>query len=560
MPVSDNRFFHRRTRAKKNVLTGADRRGYQGSREAMTDYFTGVEQPRVERAAVMIRTMKFIRSGEHKAPAAGMTAKSHALYEFLMASARIELSEKELFSVTVADAKAYLGIQHCGRLREYVEAINNTEVTYDFRIKGYARSQPVPLLSCSFETDEKTDEQRIAYSMPSPVRDVILKSRQYAMLEINAFRNFSCKYTARLYPRLALLAGMDIRKSLVYRPEELAEQLGWVWTGKFHFGNFFNRVMKPVLEDLRHVYRFRVSYDVKQGSGRGSPIAEIVLSVTRATKKLREYPKATISDFELQFIRAYDLHIPPRIRPSEDLLRHAASKTGLEALDIQNRWKDAYKRIAANPDAPIGRSGTVTGHYILLALAGPRGVGEAFETWIEDYEPPILVAGQTAIVDADDVAAPVIYAPSPRSRSRIELAKEEAERVLHALNGFDPSGAYRPKFPISAFYFESYCDPDIPIWAWIDASQNVAAALGVLAQAELDTLKIHLRRMMSAIATQDFAKVEEIACEILSEARLAPARPRFPKRQGNSSIIGNDEAIACNSGCVDLESADALGH
>ncbi len=91
MPAPRFKNFIRR--ADKSVPpTGATRCGVHGDLKALLDPTSeAAAKVAMDMPAVMIKTVRYVGSSEGASPADAMGVKAHALYAFLMASARLDL-------------------------------------------------------------------------------------------------------------------------------------------------------------------------------------------------------------------------------------------------------------------------------------------------------------------------------------------------------------------------------------------------------------------------------------------------------------------------------------
>jgi hypothetical protein len=393
--------FRRRSTTQRSI-TGADRTGVQGDLSAVLDKNRAEkEDPRVERPLVMIRSIRYVGETEGATPAEAMSAKSHALYEYLMASARIEIAATSEHSVPFADAMAFLDTPRSDRIREYIDAINKTYVSYDFtEMDGTRRaSNRIQLLACE-DITLPSGERIIGYRMHPSVRKVILAATQYAHLEVAAFARFRCKYSARLYPKLAYVAGLDEQHPTFYKPEELADELGYVSKkGKFHWGHFENDCLKPAMDDMfgaedgstnAKVRRFVANYELRRAATRGRPVESIVFSVGRARKHLAEEQKPIVVSLDRARIRkifekAELDHVTET--PNEELLAQAAGRMKVSIVLMAQRWAAMMSLAKHDPNVLVGLLGLLTGRQILDTLAS-EGVGAAFMKWLSDWKEP----------------------------------------------------------------------------------------------------------------------------------------------------------------------------
>lgn len=392
--------FHRRP-SNQIPITGADRNGIQGDLSAVLDKSRSErEDPRVERPLVMIRSIRYVGETEGATPAAAMSPKSHALYEYLMASARMKIATVEDHTVSFADAMAYLDTPRSDRIREYLDAISNTYVSYDFTEEDGTRRAAgrIQLLQCE-EVIRPSGEREIGYRMHPSVRKVILAATQYAHLEVAAFARFRCKYSARLYPKLAYVAGLDEQHPLVYRPEELADELGWVGKkGVFHWGHFEADCLRPAMDDMfgaddgstgQKVRRFVADYELRRAASRGRPVEAIVFHVGKARKHLGEEQKPKVVSLDRERVRKIfaDAGLDHAQIPSEELLAQAAGRLSVGIAHMAERWAAAISLAKEDPELLIGSLEVLTGRQVLDVLE-KEGVGAAFAKWLVDCKEP----------------------------------------------------------------------------------------------------------------------------------------------------------------------------
>ncbi|MEY9831069.1 hypothetical protein ABIA25_002884 [Sinorhizobium fredii] len=355
--------------------TGADRKGVRGDiRLVHSKERPSVDrEPTSERGEAMVNSIRFYGAREGNSPAEAMTAMSAALYEYLMARARPKLQDNEPCLVSFADAKSYLQLEKTSRLREYMSALSSTWVSYDFleSAEGFQKiGRRVQLMNCS-EVISPTHERFIEIEMFPSVRKAILSSEIYTHLELGAFPRFSSKYTQRLYPKLALMAGRDNRPPMRWTPEELAEQLGWR-PDTWKFGNFEARVLKPVIADIQeHVRRFAITCEYVRGSGRGHPVTEIVITVGKAISTEEEIRKAEMDKSDRMRIRriAADAAVDLATQmPGEDILRRAATRLGKPVTAVATMWTEAF------------------GEPLIMEMLDRDGLKAAFAEWLKQQE------------------------------------------------------------------------------------------------------------------------------------------------------------------------------
>lgn len=377
------------------AITGEDRAGVRGDLKALLKP-NSVEAAdvSVERPAILINTVCYTWSGQKAANTASLSAKAQALHAYLIACARRDLATTNAFVVPLADAKAYLGVSRLDRLRGYLRELNETRVRYGFGKQSQGNEIEVPMLQCREALIH--GKRFVSYCVPEPVRTAILKARSYTWLELAPFSRFASKYAARLYPMLALRAGMDFAEPLplVFTPEDLASRLGWPFEpGKLRYSNFEARCLKPALADIKaHVRRFKVlAADVQHGDTRGNPVSQISITVSRSEKSLKETQRVSVSNRQRNTLQAelarrgFDMasEVPP-----ETSLAQAATQLRMDIVEVALRWTNALTRARTYPLKAIGANENVTGAEI-LAVIEAKGVLAAFELWLTDpMDPP----------------------------------------------------------------------------------------------------------------------------------------------------------------------------
>ncbi len=392
---SDDIIVHMERRKKADRFTNRQRKGVNARSGilSMTDKAIGeIEQPTVDKAPALIKHLRIIgktRKGER--PEDVLTAQGAALYEFLMASARIQGFDRiGEFRVSFTDAKKYLEIEHNKRLIELADQLRETQVEYDFRLEGFERWGKMPLLFTDFGRD-KDGKMHLIYSIHLAVKRVLLERDQYTKLEINAFARFSCKYTSRIYPRLAMMAGYHeaYRKPWKITPLDLAKMIGFTFTGEFHFGNFEKGCLKKVMHDIeQHVLRFDAKLTVHRKVGRGNPVDFLEFTTSSAAKHVLEHAKQPMSPDEYKALNKelredetqsfYEM-------PSAEVLRAGATKTGYSPSELLNLWKQALEAANAYPTMVLPEAGLLTGAK-LLERRYTISVGAACELWLTYFQ------------------------------------------------------------------------------------------------------------------------------------------------------------------------------
>ena len=384
--------------------TGTSRTGVRGNLAAMCDPRSDkAADVSVKRAAVLIKTLRYAGGSDGAAHVLTLGVKGHALYEFLMAHAARDLADKTEFAVTFSAAKAFLQVTRAAKIREYMADLTNTWVGYDFKATDGVEPghRHVQLLRCSEDVDA-SGQRCIRYLLPAEIRNaIILAMGGYTWLELAPFAKFTSKYAARLYPILALRAGMSFERPhpIEVTPEELADQLGWPYEpGKFKFSNFESRCLLPALADISlHVRRFQVlGYDKKEANTRGRPVTRVMLTVSKATQPLSERRKTEVSGQQVAILKALMTQRgldPDREHPPIASLARAATVLKTNVIEAAKRWADVLDRARETPSHSIGQNFLIDGRELIAALED-RGVVYAFELWMQDPEEPVSISGK----------------------------------------------------------------------------------------------------------------------------------------------------------------------
>ncbi|MFK3962120.1 replication initiation protein [Ensifer adhaerens] len=358
---------------RKKGVTGSERKRVKGDiRLVLANERPEQDRdPLAEKHSALINSVRYFGDREGDTPAEAMTSTSAALYEYLLARALPELTSKEEHLVSFQDAKAFLKIDKTSRLRDCIDDLTKTWVSYEFinPDEGKHRiARRVPLLHIEEEMGTFAGEHAIAYSMHPSVRKAILGDGAWAVTEIGAYPLFTSKYTWRLYPKLALMSGRTLRPDMRWTPEELAVELGWQPKGAFKFSNFESRVLLPVLSDLKaHVRRFSVSCEYVRATTRGRPVSQIIITVGPTTRAPDEFRKADLDRSGRTRVRriaadaAVDL---AKEMPGEDTLRRAATRLGKPVTAVATLWTEAF--------ADLG----------IMDLMQREGLNAAFEKWV----------------------------------------------------------------------------------------------------------------------------------------------------------------------------------
>lgn len=387
-------------RPKKRGIKAGDRKGFN-SRSGMASMLdpdlAEIEKPTVDKVAPLITKLRII--GDISAsdqPKDVLTAQGHALYEFLMAAARIQGIEKDEYRVLLTDAKKFLGIKHNDRLRALARQLQDTTVEYDFTVDGQRwQGLRMPLQLIDYVTPERDGKTYLVYSIQPRVKRVITESNQWAKLDINAYPKFQCKYTPRLYPRFQLISQYHEaqRNNLIVTPVELARWAGFIYSGDFHYGNFEKGLLKPVLKDIEtHAFMLSVQVvKVHRKPGRGNPVDKIEFCCEPRTY-LRpigdeKMQKVSPDQFDLMTKQLYkDDTVLAEDMPSHSLILKAAYRLKKTPFELVKMWKEDIAKAYAYPSMELqfGLKGEC-----ICDLLERKGGAAAFEFWAGHLDIPL---------------------------------------------------------------------------------------------------------------------------------------------------------------------------
>lgn len=340
-----------------------------------------------------------------------LTAKDIALHEFLIAHARHEGIRLPEHNIDVGRMLSFLGIREIGRLEESLSRLSRTVIRYDVtdletgkRIKSWPQ-----MITLSLEEDLKSGTPKISYSIPKALRTAMIQSRGFLWLDLNVLPRLKSKYAARLYPKLALIAGHDVplRKPWVATPDEIGDFLGFPKTdGKFAAADLRRAVETAVEQINEHAVRFEVELKLQRDAGRGRPIAafrfDMLTSSIMQGKSLRAAKAVRLKKGVRLDINALLHTLPEDRRPSWSAIGRAAGYTGIHTDEILTAWTRHCEKAAAMGPDDFGSEKFVEEEF------AKAGVDSAFFKVIaRDHKhhgrDPYAAASYTSAQDQDDV-------------------------------------------------------------------------------------------------------------------------------------------------------------
>lgn len=366
----------------KEIIRGKDRAGYRSGdwiKETSSKRHIS-DEPQIARERIMIDTVSIV--GPDK-----LTAQDIAVHEYLLACARKADISLPMHRIRLAQLADYLGVTQYARVWSSLIRLGRTKFRYHIiDPTNKKRVCQAPIESVSRSTKRLTKNTIIEYSIPGVIREAILQSRSYTWLDINAFAKFKSKYTGRLYPKLALMAGYDFRLRNDWTPTiaELAAFIGYAPKGKaVHVASFMKVIDKALAEIEEHVLGFSViCVKPKRGTGRGRGIpadAKFVFNTSDTRVNVLAHRPAVLT--KKQRARIEDRRHSPLQEneyPPIKYFAQAQALTGIPADDISDRWRMNVTDARLHPDQRFGiMSG---GHFI--HLLDSEGIKIAFRHWI----------------------------------------------------------------------------------------------------------------------------------------------------------------------------------
>jgi len=390
-------------RTGDKIIRGKDRKGIRAGdwqKETGPDRHI-LDQPQVEKPRILVETAAVVGADE-------LTAQDIACHEYLMACARKDGIDKPKHQIRMRQLCDYLNVSKPERVWSSLERLMRTLVRYHIIDPKTSRRVCKPMIDgLAMSTNRLTGKTVIDYSIPAVIREAILQSRSYTWLDINVFPKFRSKYTARLYPKLALMAGYDYRVRKPWKPTlpELASFIGYSQDdGEIHFTAFTRVLDKALSEIADHVDRFEVTcVKPKRGSGRGRPVPEgatFYFQTTDATKSLWAHKPAVLGPVQEGRIedRRFSL-LKEHEHPPVKYFAQAQTMTGFPAEDLSDRWR---RDVSAARHDPAIRIGAMTG-AMLTSILDDEGLRNAFRLWI----------GMAVMTSLDDIFVPEVDMEQP---------------------------------------------------------------------------------------------------------------------------------------------------
>jgi hypothetical protein len=527
------------------------RRGYQAAdlRAAMTDPYEGVRQsPRIEVPRTVIEHMRV--TGRDR-----LTSTDYAVYHGLVALAVEAGISQPSHTIALTDLAKYTDVRHADRIKASLKRLSETVVTYDIDDEEIEETGWLHLLTDTrLRRKKSNDRSTVTFVIPEMTRQMFHAPEEYAKLEVLAFPRFRCRYSSRLYPRLALRAGMK-RKiqtevlTWTVEPEALAKELGFP-TETWRYNNFERDCLKPVMRDIAdHVTRFEASFKVVRptgrGSGRGNPVEKVIFSFSPARRLVAEAQMRHMTSDERARVTQPDEDVVKEELPSANSIAKACTHLGRGPDEISEAWRAAVLKAKAEPLARI--AGRITGGGLQYAIQH-HGVDVAFRSWADAQKPnvaldtrrPPSVARVTMPAAPAPVVAPVVQTEdaepvrTPRTlEAKIEASKAAARDLMNFCDGIfiGPSGVTLP-MPTDDETLAEHLYDDCSPWAELAGDEMPVAYRSAFAEVSTALPLMHrltpgARR--AATKTLAAAVAEWDSEAIVRAARAVSAQPDRPK-------------------------------
>lgn len=457
-----------------------------------------------------------------------LTAADHALYEGLIAWAQDHDPKVESHDIPREAITGYAGIDTTDALVAAMHRLGTTHVRYDIRSEDWRRRGTLPLVVAEVAENLKRGDGYVRYSIPEPVRRLMIKPKSYAMLEMSALPRFRSRYSSRLYQRLALRAGYSEQAlgEWEIEPENLARSLGFAWT---RYADFRRNCLEPALADIRReVRRFEVTCRTVHARGRvrGRPaVAKLRFEFTPViVQPLASLAKTPLSQDEVAFIERYDGRIETKHLPIAETIsrlvtyRRKAHPAGrdLTAAALSEHWRAAVDEALAGEDRPDFRS-PVPGNDLwggdLLKAIDLIGLDDTVRVWVDCCE---WTGRYMPRLDLPTPMAQASEKRETREEKHIRIVKSLAQNQIDVLPPTTGS-SYAP-------HIAALCDPEaFPLTTDFDDKPLVptlAPALRIVGRMP-DVARQHqtMINLLEAVAAYDLDKVAIISKAVLASAK-----------------------------------------
>lgn len=451
-----------RKRPPHLAVRGSERGGIAASDWNEDAVYTNAKtSPRFEIPRVIVKTMR-LQDAEH------LNGTDLTIYWFLFAAAREQGIHKDRHSVKMSALAQYLGIRSLSRIRDALMRLNTANVRYDCNQDGTRRQACKLIDIAEFDANVQLKGGDLVYfELPSVLRRAVQKSKDYAMVDINALPRLASKIAITLYIRLCYLAGQNsaAREPWEIETERLAEALSFPKKGyrRFHF----ERALEQALVDIYKLEKLhrRFDFDVMKPDDYSD---KYTFDVGTSAKRLAEVAPAELPDEA--FEKIYDrngLVLEKHQYPSTTLLRQASTWLKQSAQDvapqiISSEWRTDVWGAKNHGDAVCGLNAAT-----FLERIEKDGLKETFEWWLDRLSFNASGCRNRAFVEAPQEAKPLPAFLRPKLSAAPVVETNEVEMDAEVEDDVSIGGDYGyreadPAMPTGLVDAEDIDDADIP--------------------------------------------------------------------------------------------------
>jgi hypothetical protein len=316
------------------AVLGSARKGIAAKSWSDDAVYTNEENsPRFEIPAVVVRTMRLVNA-EH------LASRDLAVYWLLFATARQQGIHRERHSITYSAVAKYLGTRNLQRVRDALDRLNITDVRYDCNQDG-TRNQGAKLIDIAeFDPNQPFNGRtEIYFSLPAVLRRAVQKSKDYAMVDINALSRLKSRYAITLYIRLCYLSGMyDVSRHVwELGTEKMADILSFP-RKRYRKANLMAAV-RQAIEEIKGLSKLHRRFDL-DCSEPNEFTEQYQISVGSSSKRVAEAAPAELSAEEYEVVYARNvLPLEAHHYPSVLRLRQAATVVGHSTRIVSHEWR-----------------------------------------------------------------------------------------------------------------------------------------------------------------------------------------------------------------------------
>ncbi|MFB2563934.1 hypothetical protein [Rhizobium sp. IMFF44] len=334
-------------------------------------YANDASSPRVEIPRIVIDTMRIVSTH--------LRAHDVAAFWRLFAEARKSGINGDVHSIRLGDLVRYLGLESLVRAKQALVRLSSAEMTLRLNQRGFRGLVRMCMLQILHDTDDLAalrGSDILYFRLPAALKAVVLESRDYAWVELNALSRFKSKFTFPLYLKLCLEAG----KHRLYRDVPVLTKAGFrVFVGmpEKTQTSVLEETLQLVCNELLAISGVRKRFPINIAFVDG----QLTIKVGCSAKKLRELKPAWIAPKVAAKLlgTVYNMPLEARVNfPTLMYFRQAETAVGVPATKVFDHW---WTDIHGAQNYGIGAAGMEAQEF--LDLIARVGAEEAFENWVE---------------------------------------------------------------------------------------------------------------------------------------------------------------------------------